>query len=290
MASGVTVGSHERRDCLAASRAVACHFACDFAARSPFQTATEREAAHGTIRSTPTSVSTSTASSPRSPLGSAWTTVIAGSGRSARVDRLDGDGEDPLAGRRDRAGDRGAEAVGQHDLLALAQTAYGDGVVRLVARHLDDRARARRRPATRRGGPAGTWLSPGRRRGAGRTSTRGRRRVLAVGRLLATDRGQLAQQLLLARVEPRRGVDGDADDQVAATAAQARHAEAADHLLAARLGAGADVEVVRRDRSRLGVLATARGRPRAAAASAACRARRPSSAARPWCGGRCRGG
>ena len=39
----MTVGSHERRDCLAASRAVACHFACDFAARSPFQTATERD-------------------------------------------------------------------------------------------------------------------------------------------------------------------------------------------------------------------------------------------------------
>ena len=36
----MTVGSHERRDCLAASRAVACHFAWDFVARSPFHTAT----------------------------------------------------------------------------------------------------------------------------------------------------------------------------------------------------------------------------------------------------------
>ena len=46
----------------------------DLAARSPRQTATDCGAAQGTIRSTPTSVSTSTASSPRSPLGRAWTT------------------------------------------------------------------------------------------------------------------------------------------------------------------------------------------------------------------------
>ena len=50
------------------------------AARSPRQTATEREAAHGATVPTPISVSTSTASSPRSPLGSAWTTMIRGWG------------------------------------------------------------------------------------------------------------------------------------------------------------------------------------------------------------------
>ena len=79
-ASGVTSGNHARRDCFAASRAVACHLASDFAARSPRQTATEREAAQGTIRATPISVSTSTASSPRSPFGNAWTTTTSGLG------------------------------------------------------------------------------------------------------------------------------------------------------------------------------------------------------------------
>ena len=78
VASGATVGNHERRACLAASRAVADHFACDLVARSPRQTATDRDAAHGTIMSTPISVSISTASSPRSPLGSACTTVTDG--------------------------------------------------------------------------------------------------------------------------------------------------------------------------------------------------------------------
>ena len=68
-ASSATSGNHDRRACLAASRAVERQRASDFAARSPFQTATERAAAHGTISATPTSVSTSTASSPRSPFG-----------------------------------------------------------------------------------------------------------------------------------------------------------------------------------------------------------------------------
>ena len=84
--AAATSGSHDRRACLAASRAVARQRASDFAARSPFQTATRREAAHGTIRATPISVSTSTASSPRSPLGSAWTTTTAGSGSRRPLD------------------------------------------------------------------------------------------------------------------------------------------------------------------------------------------------------------
>ena len=65
---------------MAASRAVARHLSADFAARSPFHTATQREAAQGTTTATPTSVSTSTASSPRSPFGSAWTTTTLGTG------------------------------------------------------------------------------------------------------------------------------------------------------------------------------------------------------------------
>ena len=75
-----TVGNHVRRACLAASRAVDRHLSADFAARSPFHTATQREAAQGTTTATPTSVSTSTASSPRSPFGNAWTTTMLGTG------------------------------------------------------------------------------------------------------------------------------------------------------------------------------------------------------------------
>ena len=69
-------------------------------------------------------------------------------------------------------------------------------------------------------------------------------RVDLTGRLLlATDRRQLAQQLLLRGVEPGRGLDDDRDDQVAAATAQPGHAATAEHLLGARLGAGADVEL-----------------------------------------------
>ena len=220
----MTVGSHERRDCLAASRAVACHFACDFAARSPFQTATERAAAHGTIRSTPTSVSTSTASSPRSPLGSACTTVKAGLGPLGAYDgrstatantRLPVDATSPAA--------EVPAAVGQHDLLALAQASYGDGVVRLVTGHLDDRADRPPRPGTATRWTGSDTAQPALKASRSRPNIDLCGRLdLALGRLLATDRRELAQQLLLARVEAGRGVDGDVDDQVATTAAQAR--------------------------------------------------------------------
>ena len=93
----VTSGIHARRDCLAASRAVARHFASERAPRSALPHGTQRAAAQGMIRSTPTSVISSTASSPRSPLGMAWTTVIAGSGPGHRPPGLHGQLE-PRAG------------------------------------------------------------------------------------------------------------------------------------------------------------------------------------------------
>ena len=50
-------------------------------------------------------------------------------------------------------------------------------------------------------------------------------RTIALDLLLAAQRGQLAQQLLLALVEPRRGLHVDVHEQVAAAgAAQVRHA------------------------------------------------------------------
>ena len=49
----------------------------------------ERSADHGSTASTPTSVISSTASSPRSPFGSAWATTSRGcGGGTARVTRI----------------------------------------------------------------------------------------------------------------------------------------------------------------------------------------------------------
>ena len=75
-----TSGTHARRLCLAASRAVRRHFSSALSPRAPCHCAIDRAAAHGTISSTPSSVIVSTASSARSPLGSAWTTTRRGSG------------------------------------------------------------------------------------------------------------------------------------------------------------------------------------------------------------------
>jgi hypothetical protein len=50
------------------------------------------------------------------------------------------DREPPLAGLLDRAGAGGAGAVGEHHRLPHPQPSHGDGVMRLVAGHLDERA------------------------------------------------------------------------------------------------------------------------------------------------------
>ena len=68
-ATAATTGHQVRRDCLAASRATASHLARPRSTLSPLHLLTQRSACHGTISSTPTSVSRSTASSPRSPFG-----------------------------------------------------------------------------------------------------------------------------------------------------------------------------------------------------------------------------
>ena len=80
-----TSGIQARRACLAASRAVS-HQRCR--ARSPRSSrhwATDRDAAHGTITSTPTSVIACTASSPRSPLAIPAPRPAAGTGGVART-------------------------------------------------------------------------------------------------------------------------------------------------------------------------------------------------------------
>ncbi len=86
-ARSVTDGTNGRRDCLAAARAANRHFCTPCAARSADHRTTHRCAAHGTRVSTPASVASSTASSPRSPLGIAWTSVTWTAGGSCRSTR-----------------------------------------------------------------------------------------------------------------------------------------------------------------------------------------------------------
>ena len=112
----------------------------DFAARSPFQTATLRAAAHGTIGCDAdlgehldrelAAVALGERLHDDQPRASGR-----GSWRRRRPDR-----EHPLAGRVTVAGRRRPGAVGEHDLLPHPQPAYGHGVVGLVAGHLDRRS------------------------------------------------------------------------------------------------------------------------------------------------------
>ena len=115
---------------------------------SPRQTATDRDAAHGTITSTPISVSISTASSPRSPLGSAWTTTTRGIGRRARRRRRRPRGQPSLRRSRPRH-----LAPGRRRRSARPARRPGSGVPRPRGAPRRPRPRqrrpARRRPATR---------------------------------------------------------------------------------------------------------------------------------------------
>ena len=128
-----TTGSHGRRACLAASRAVAAHFSRARTPRSPRHWATERDAAQGTISSTPTSVIACTASSPRSPLAMPCTTTMRGTGASAYPREVMVTVEAAPADGGDHGGGRAAPAVGEQQLLADPQPLHGRGVVPLRA-------------------------------------------------------------------------------------------------------------------------------------------------------------
>jgi hypothetical protein len=82
-AIGATSGSHVRRHCMAAWRAMVRHRSTRRSARPGSHRATDRPATNGTIRSTPSSVSFCTTNSGRSPFTSANATVIGGSGRGS---------------------------------------------------------------------------------------------------------------------------------------------------------------------------------------------------------------
>ena len=107
------IGDHRppaRRACLAASRAVEPPRSQRRSRALPSQRTTHRGADQGTISSTPTSVIISTASSPRSPLASAWTTTIRGVGagcttrsRTVELERLSGRRSAPRSAPRSRA-------------------------------------------------------------------------------------------------------------------------------------------------------------------------------------------
>ena len=151
--TGATAGSHDRIDCLIASRTIVAQRWRPFSAFGPSQRETERAAAHGTIASTPSSVAACTASSSRSPFASACTSVIRGAGGSSMTTVVGLERELARAGRRHHAVHDDAAAVADRDPLAGAHPGDGDGVPRLVARELHDGARRDGRPgrATRRG-------------------------------------------------------------------------------------------------------------------------------------------
>ena len=116
VASGRTSGNHARRACFAAARAASSQRRQDRSARSPRQWVTQCAAAHGTITSTPISVSSSTASSPRSPLGRAWTTVTVGRGGGCEVTAVASTSRASLpADRLDDAVDPGPASVDERD-------------------------------------------------------------------------------------------------------------------------------------------------------------------------------
>ena len=85
------------------------------------------------MTSTPTSVSISTASSPRSPLGIAWTTTSRGISAGVVATSSDLGGQPLLAGLQHPAGRHAAAPVGQGDALVGLDPAYDGGVVALVA-------------------------------------------------------------------------------------------------------------------------------------------------------------
>ena len=91
VASAAITGNRARRDCLPLSRAIDRQRSSAFSPRSARHWVTDRDADQGTISSTPTSVRTSTARSPRSPLASACTTTRrgCGSGSATRTARRD---------------------------------------------------------------------------------------------------------------------------------------------------------------------------------------------------------
>ena len=134
----------------------------------------------------------------------------------------------------------------------------------------------------------GRDISPGRRRGAGRTSTCGAprpgRRACSSPRIAASSRSSSSW-----RGSSRVGVS---------TAMLTTRSPRPPRRLGTpkpRITCSLpDCVPGRISRSNVGRRLRLRppqaGRPRAAAASAGCPAPRPSSAARPWCAGRCRGG
>ena len=117
--AGAPRGSTARRDCLAASRAVARQRASALPARSPRHRATQRSACHGTMASTPTSVMISTASSPAVALGDRLHDHDPGLGAPARCGGPARPAPPRPAGpRRHHALGHRARAVGQVDPLA----------------------------------------------------------------------------------------------------------------------------------------------------------------------------
>src|SRR5919202_3262837 len=250
VSTSVTSGTRGRRDCLLAARAAARHLATPLAARSSRQRVTQREAAHGTIRSTPSSVASSTARGPRSPFGSACTSTSSRAG----------------GGTSWRAATRTCSPCGPAATTSPSATVPRPSPTRTrspgVSRSTSTACRPSA-PSTSRSAVSGS--SSSRNRGAPSSSGSrssvgtlltasleqpGEEPAVALGTgggrtVLAAQRGQLAQQLLLLGVQAGRRLDIHVHHQVAsAGGAQPRSALGAQGEHAARLGARPDVDLL----------------------------------------------
>ena len=136
-----TGGMCARRDWRAAERTTARHRRSPLSTRAPSQLATQRAACQARNASAPASVANSTASSDRSDLGTACTTVTGGR-PAATVQRSSTRACNPSrpACSTTQLG-QAAGTVAEHQLLARADPAHGGGVKTL---------RRRPRPPVRR--------------------------------------------------------------------------------------------------------------------------------------------
>src|SRR4029077_18552820 len=192
-------------------------------------------------------VISSTASSPRSPLGMAWTTVIAGSGRGTSRRACTVSSSPPSAGLATthsatrpapsvtsaRSPGRSLRTVAACRPSAPDSTTTSDPSVARSARKTGGCTQASDGASAAVEGVAQPREEPLRARGepAGR-------------RFLAAQLGQVAQQLLLLDVQLDRCLDGHVDDQVAAAVAvQVPDALAVEREDLPGLGAWPDVDI-----------------------------------------------
>src|SRR5262245_8703742 len=243
----VTSGSQARRDCLAAWAAAARHRASARSPRAPSHRVTQRCAAQGTITSTPPSVIRSTASGPCSPLGSAWATTRAGSGRGSlrRASTLSSS-VPALAAVTTHSATSPAPSVrsarsptpSRRTVAACLPSGPSRTTTSAVSA-----AGSLKKTGGRESGPAARSAAVEGIPQPGEEPLLARCEPARRG-LLSPELRQLLEQGLLLVIELGRGLDGHMDEQVTpARAVQVPHSQAVHRDDLAGLGAWADVNV-----------------------------------------------